>query len=85
MSMYTNHWASDPEQHISYEDLCHAKEHMMLVLEAAYDGTRDMSELDRSLEEVAAALDLKFCKEKKLKLQRKENPFFDLGVSLMKK
>lgn len=85
MSMYTNHWASDDEMPISYEDLCHAKEHMLLVLEAAYDGTRSMQELDRSLEEVAAALDLKFCKEKKLKLQKKENPFFDLGVSLMKK
>jgi len=84
MSMYINHWASEDDLPISHEDLAHAKEHMKLVLEAAYDGTRSMQELDSSLEEVAAALDLKFCQEKKLKLQKKENPFFDLGVSLMK-
>ena len=83
MSMYINHWASEDEMPISYQDLCHARDHMELILEAAYDGTRSMEELDHSFEEVAAALDLKFCKEKKLKLQRKENPYFDLGVSLM--
>jgi hypothetical protein len=85
MSIYMTPWGSDEEFPISHDDLSHVKEHMQLVLEAAYDGTRNMDELDRSLEEIAAALDLDFCKEKKLQLQKKENPYFDLGVSLMKK
>lgn len=78
---YQEEWYE--EDTLPADDLSHARDHLEGVIEILYHGTKPICDLDFCLQELCSSLDVYFPVHKDLKIQQKENDYFEIGKILM--